>query len=188
MKIKIVLKKIIYPLMLFIKNIKHHNGYLYIGLHTKFHNTSNIWLGNSVSIMPYTMLVSLTKKSKLVVGEGSEIGMFSRIGCLNNVNIGKYVLTGPNVFIADYNHEYRDITKPIMKQGNHEYLGGIYIGDGTWLGTNVVIVGKVTIGKNCVIGANSVVTSDIPDYCVAVGNPCKVIKKYNTERLEWERI
>lgn len=52
------------------------------------------------------------------------------------------------------------------------------IGHGSWLGTNVVIVGNVHIGYNCVIGANSVVTKDIPDYCVAVGAPVKIIKKY----------
>ena len=51
------------------------------------------------------------------------------------------------------------------------------IGDDTWIGTNVVIAGTVEIGKHCVIGANSVVTHDIPDYSVAVGCPAKVIKK-----------
>lgn len=51
------------------------------------------------------------------------------------------------------------------------------IRDGSYIGINVVIVGNVKIGKHCVIGANSVVTKDVPDYCVAVGSPAKVIKK-----------
>ena len=64
----------------------------------------------------------------------------------------------------------------------------VLIDDGTWLGTNVVVVGNVHIGKQCVIGANSVVTKDIPDYCVAAGSPAKVLKRYNFESKEWERF
>lgn len=64
----------------------------------------------------------------------------------------------------------------------------VRIGEGSWLGTNVVVVGNVHIGKHCVIGANSVVTKDIPDYTVAAGIPCKVIKRYDFERKEWVRI
>lgn len=59
-------------------------------------------------------------------------------------------------------------------------MGGS-IGDETWIGTGVVIASTVTIGKHCVIGANSVVTKDIPDYCVVAGNPCKIIKRYSFE-------
>lgn len=62
------------------------------------------------------------------------------------------------------------------------------IGDGTWIGTNVVIVGNVHIGKNCVIGANSVVSTNIPDYSVAVGSPAKVVKRYNFENKQWEKV
>lgn len=89
--------------------------------------------------------------------------------------------------------EYRDIEKPIKSQGNlikpsiRFNRGGVSIGDDTWIGTNVVIVGTVEIGKHCVIGANSVVTHDIPDYCVAAGSPCKVLKRYNIVTREWER-
>lgn len=64
----------------------------------------------------------------------------------------------------------------------------LMIDDGTWLGTNVVIVGNVHVGKHCVIGANSVVTKDIPDYSVAAGIPAKVIKRYDFEKEEWVRV
>lgn len=63
----------------------------------------------------------------------------------------------------------------------------VIISDGTWIGTNAVIVGNVKIGKNCVIGANSVVTKDIPDYCIAAGIPARIIKRYNIETHSWER-
>ena len=62
------------------------------------------------------------------------------------------------------------------------------IGEGSWLGTKVTVVGNVHIGKHCVIGANSVVTKNIPDYSIAVGIPARVVKQYNFETKCWERI
>lgn len=88
-----------------------------------------------------------------------------------------------------YNHEYRNIKLPVSKQGIMSQMDSkVIIGEGSWLGTNVVVVGKVRIGKHCVIGANSVVTKDIPDYSVAAGIPAKVIKKYDFEKEEWVRV
>ena len=64
----------------------------------------------------------------------------------------------------------------------------VIIDEGTWIGTKTTIIGNVHIGKHCVIGANSVVTKDIPDYCVAAGIPAKIIKRYNFETNCWERV
>lgn len=64
-----------------------------------------------------------------------------------------------------------------MKPSARFNRGGVSIGDDTWIGTNVVIAGTVEIGKHCVIGANSVVTHDIPDYSVVAGCPARVIKQ-----------
>lgn len=98
-------------------------------------------------------------------------------------------MTGPHVFISDHNHEYKDPAIPILKQGVRCLSSdSVYIGDGTWIGTNVVIVGNVKIGKHCVIGANSVVTKDIPDYCIVAGVPCKIIKRYDFDVNKWVRI
>ena len=89
----------------------------------------------------------------------------------------------------DHNHEYRNSDVYIYKQGCRVGKDDrVLIDDGTWLGTNVVVVGNVYISKQCVIGANSVVTKDITDYCVATGSPAKVLKRYNFESKEWERL
>lgn len=164
---------------------------VYIGKKTKIVNGKNITLEDNVSIMPYNMLVS-HKNGKILFKDGSELGMFSRVAAINKVEIGKNVITGPNVFIADYNHQYCDISKPIKFQGSqykhNEIENEVVIGDDCWIGTNVVIVGNVKIGKHCVIGANSVVTKDIDDYCVVGGNPFKIIKKYNKENDIWEKV
>lgn len=60
------------------------------------------------------------------------------------------------------------------------------IGSETWIGIHAAIIGNVTIGKHCVIGANCVITHDIPSYSVVVGNPGKIIKRYNQESKKWE--
>ena len=125
----------------------------------------------------------------MVLEDNVEIGHHSTIAAHHHIVIGKGVLTGPHVFIADYNHDYHDINLPIWKSGEFaEENSEVVIGEGSWLGTNVVVVGNVHIGKHCVIGANSVVTKDIPDYSVAAGIPAKVIKKYDFEKKEWVRV
>ena len=102
---------------------------------------------------------------------------------------GNDVLTGPHIFVADHNHAYTNISVPISKQGvKCNPTDEVVIGDGSWIGTNVVIVGNVHIGKHCVIGANSVVTKDIPDYTVAAGIPAKVIKRYDFEMKEYIKV
>lgn len=82
----------------------------------------------------------------------------------------------PNVYITDCDHEYRNIDVPVIEQGIVQKGQAVSIGDGSYIGINTVIVGNVKIGKHCVIGANSVVTKDVPDYSVAVGIPARVIK------------
>ena len=66
-------------------------------------------------------------------------------------------------------------------------MPNVHIGDGSWLGTHVVIAGNITIGKHCVIGANSVVKHDIPDYCVAAGIPARIIKRYDFGTKSWRK-
>ena len=81
------------------------------------------------------------------------------------------------MYITDCDHEYRDINVPVIDQGIVQRGQMVSIGEGSYIGINAVIVGNVKIDKHCVIGANSVVTKDVPDYCVAVGSPARVIKK-----------
>lgn len=100
------------------------------------------------------------------------------------MSLGKCVLIGPNVYISDQNHTYSDISVPIMQQG-YTTKGPLSIGDNTWIGTHACIIGNITIGKGCVIGANSVVTKDVPDYSVVVGNPGKIVKQYDLQKCEW---
>lgn len=123
---------------------------------------------------------------ELIINEGCSIGEFNHIAAVRKVEFGRHVLTAQRVYISDNLHEYKDINIPIMHQ-KVRYKSEVYIGDGSWIGENVCIIG-VKIGKNCVIGANSVVTSDIPDYSVAVGAPARVVKKYDHGSASWRRV
>jgi acetyltransferase-like isoleucine patch superfamily enzyme len=146
-----------------------------------------------ILVLSPSAFLLLTGGGKIILGENSQLSQFSRIGAHGNVCIGNNVLTGPHVFVADYNHEYKNPEIPVMFQGDTEVRvfedgTSLHIGDDSWIGTNVVVVGNVRIGKHCVIGANSVVTQSIPDYSVAVGCPAKVVKRYNSDAGLWEAV
>lgn len=122
---------------------------------------------------------------QIIIGEGTTIGDFNHIYAIGKIEIGKNVLTANHVYISDTQHLFENVTISIKKQGI-KHLKNITISDGAWLGENVCIIGA-NIGKNVVVGANSVVTHDIPDYCVAVGSPAYIIKRYDFERKEWRK-
>lgn len=153
---------------------------------------SSVEIKESAMLSPSSMVFAHAN-SQIIIGNGTSISEYTRVAAQNKVYIGNDVLMGPNVFIADYNHEYRDVTKPINHQGHvftdsNNNLNEVKIGDGCWLGKNAVIVGNISIGKNAVIGANSTVVKDIPAYSVAAGNPARVIKRYNFATNQWERV
>lgn len=156
----------------------------------KLRNVENIYIGYDVVIARYTTLFTLqTIKDhapKLVIGDGCEIGHFNHITCINSVEIGAKVLTADRVHISDNTHCFDDPTKPIVDQPVMS-KGSVVIGEGSWLGENVSVL-SCKIGRNCVIGANAVVTKDIPDYCVVVGIPGRIIKKYDPKSKTWNAV
>ena len=96
------------------------------------------------------------------------------------VTIGKQVFIGPNVAIYTAEHPLDSETRV---QGL-EYAHPITIGDRVWIGGNVVILPGVTIGNDCVIGAGSIVTKNIPPYTLAVGNPCRVVRNLTPQEIK----
>jgi carbonic anhydrase/acetyltransferase-like protein (isoleucine patch superfamily) len=128
------------------------------------------------------------KGPMILIDEGTNIGRRCTISAANRIYIGKFVLFAPNVFIADTHHEYQKLGIPIMHQGITTHDAQVTIRDETWIGINSVIMGNVTVGKHSVIGANSVVNRDVPDYCVAAGNPAKVVKTYDAETGQWVKV
>ena len=105
---------------------------------------------------------------RCLIGRGS--GIVGHLG----IDIGDDVWTGQFVYITDQNHGYDDPRVPISKQAQPERP--VTIGDGSWLGHGTVVLPGARIGRHVVIGANSVVTGEIPDYSIAVGAPARVVK------------
>lgn len=112
-------------------------------------------------------------------GSHIEVGknFFANYNCtiidVAKVKIGDNCQMAPNVAIYTAGHPVH----PASRNSAYEYGKEIVIGDNVWIGGNTVICPGVTIGNNVVIGAGSVVTKDIPDWCIAVGNPCKVQRR-----------
>ena len=129
---------------------------------------------------------SKSSNKKLIIGKNCVFGYNNHIAAMTAVTIGDSVLTANNVYISDNIHDYKNIELPIMSQGI-VFKGPVSIGSGSWIGENVCIIGS-SIGRNSVIGANSVVTKDIPDFSIAVGAPAKVIRQYDHTSGNWINV
>lgn len=125
----------------------------------------------------------------ILIGSGTSMGGYCTISAVNHVYIQNNVLFGPRVWVSDHNHVYSDISQPVMAQGVTSG-GAVDIEDGCWIGTGAVIIGNrgLRIGRGSVVGANSVVTSDIPPHCVVGGNPARIIRRYDPATATWQRV
>lgn len=130
-------------------------------------------LGRFCTIRPTNILFGHAGEG-LLVGNNSNIGAYSYVGCSGFINIGNNVMIGPRVNLMAENHIFSDINVSIKSQGIKRSF--ITIKDDVWIGANVTIVAGVTVGKGSVIAAGAVVTKDIPEYSIAAGVPAKVIK------------
>lgn len=120
----------------------------------------------------------------VIIGQNTIIG----IGCviIGPVNVGNDVMLAQNIVVSGLNHGYVDVKIATSKQA--VTCKEIIIEDEVWIGANSVITAGVRLGRHCVIGAGSVVTKDVPEFSVAVGNPAKVIKKYDFKEDRWHSV
>ncbi len=148
-------------------NTVFNEQYIRIGAGTMFGPQVTL----SAGMVPGQQMVSdpvISVGDRCLFGKGSGI-----VGHLK-ITIGDDVWTGHHVYITDQNHGYEDPDLPISRQVMPERP--VSIGDGSWLGHGTVVLPGARIGRHVVIGANSVVTGEIPDYSVAAGVPARVIK------------
>lgn len=116
-------------------------------------------------------------------GNNVTINHHSNISGHARLIIGNYVMIGPNCSLITANHGYADHKKPMMSQ--ELSYGSIEIKDDVWLGTNVVLLPNVRIGRGAIIGANAVVTKDVEPYSVMGGVPAKFIKyRFPQDKIE----
>ncbi|WP_432797426.1 acyltransferase [Poriferisphaera sp. WC338] len=117
------------------------------------------------------------KGGRVEIGDRVGIGRSCEMVALgeNVIRIEEDVMLGPGVNLALTQYHFDDVEKPISKQG-YSLKGGNTIGQGAWLGANVLVMDGVTIGKHAIVASGAVVTQDIPDYAIAVGMPAKVLR------------
>jgi len=138
-------------------------------------------LGKNIQLTVWNTNEANRKAPVIVIGDDCNIRENAHITAINKIHIGNHLLTGTNILITDNAHgvsEYHQLLLPPSER-KLSTKGEIRIGNNVWLGNNVCILSGVSIGDGCIIAANSVVTKDIPSFCVAAGVPAKIIKQCN---------
>ena len=130
---------------------------------------------------------------KLIIGKNCKLGDNVHIVANETVVIGDNCLMASKIFISDTSHGHysegvTDSSPDLAPDDRPLYTKPVSIGKNVWIGENVCILLGVNIGDGCIIGANSVVTHDLPDQCIAVGCPAKVVKRYDSEKKSWVKI
>ena len=132
---------------------------------------------------------SETERVVLHIGKNCQINDSVHIAAANNVVIGDDVLIASRVFITDLNHgDYSGVDQShpsILCRFRKIKTKPVIIGDNVWLGEGAVVLPGVIIGNSSIVGANSVVSKNIPEYSIAVGNPARVIKMFNFDTNTW---
>ena len=130
-------------------------------------------IGNNCTILHYAMIALTKPHPKLIIGDNVVVGRFSMLTCKNLIKIGNDVLIGSFVQIIDTDHGMGARTSMRTQEAQ---IGEVVIGDDVWIGAGAKILRNVHIGNGAVIGANAVVTEDIPQYAIAAGVPARVIR------------
>jgi abequosyltransferase len=124
---------------------------------------------------------------KIIIGSGCNFNRHNTIAAANRIEFEENVLVGQSSIFLDQNHDYRDTARPVHQQGLLS-CGSIKIGRNSWIGhacTFLCARGELTIGRNCVVGANSVVLHSFPDFSVIAGNPARIVKRFDPQMQKW---
>lgn len=158
----------------------------YIGKPVYIKNLKGLNLGKKVRIYP-GLRTETIGTGIIKIGNDVSVGQNAHISVANEeLLIGNGVSILPNVCITNIDHDYVQVDEPVHRQGIT--VQHTEIGDNCCIGFGSVILAGTVLGKQCIIGANSVVRGVYPDYSVIVGSPAKVIKKYNPETGLWEKV
>jgi acetyltransferase-like isoleucine patch superfamily enzyme len=139
---------------------------------------SNFWAGDRIRLETFDCYQNEHYSPSIRIGDNVSISYDCHIGAINLVDIGDNVLIASKVYIADHSHGDVDLQSLNIPPKSRSLFskGPVIIEECVWIGEAVTILPNVRIGRNSVIGANAVVTKDIPPFSVAVGNPAKIIK------------
>ena len=146
---------------------------------------SRIFVGIKVRILPHSRIEVTSKKASITFEDNISIGQNFHITSGGNLVIKKNTTIAENVMVTDIDHNYQVIDMHILDQ--EHIISKTEIGENCYIGFGVVIQAGTTLGRQCVVGANSVVKGSFPDFSVIVGAPGRVVKRYNTGSEKWEK-
>lgn len=145
----------------------------------------NFKLKSEGSNCSYRLLSStFSYPENLILGDDVHLGKGTEIDAAGGVEIGSGVIFAPEVCVYSRTHNFNSIDLVALPFDNRMLTAKVKINDYVWIGRRVIILPGVKIGKAAVIGAGSVVSKDIPDYAVAVGNPAKVVKYRDSDKVK----
>lgn len=153
-----------------------------------FHSTrigERVYIGHHARIEAIRQHQQHFFTPKIEIGDDVSIEQGIHITCAEKIKIGKGTCISFDVMITDIDHEYRLIDQYIQQQDL--IVNPTIIGEGCFIGSGVKINAGTVLGKQCIVGANSVVRGAFPDYCVIVGAPAKIIKRYCSDSKQWRK-
>lgn len=170
-----------------------------VGPRCSIRGTQCITMGSRVSIYGGLWLEAVQHyrqqsfTPRIIIGDNVSFSLDVHITCVEKIEIGNGVLFGSRVHVSDHNHgRYvgQSQSHPQQPPAERELAirGAVIIEDNVWIGDNVIILGPVRIGAGAIVGANSVISSDVPASCMVVGAPAKVVKQFDGELNLWKKV
>ena len=158
------------------RNFSHPEG-ISIGAHTHIHETAICRSAEHNGGKP-----------RIVIGDNCDIGAYSVVTASARIEIENFVHISENVHISDSIFRYRHLCSFLEMRERIDEASEVVVGRATRIEENVSIHGNVHIGRGCLVRANSAVRSDIPDYCVAEGNPARIVEVFSAKTGTWQSV
>jgi acetyltransferase-like isoleucine patch superfamily enzyme len=158
-----------------------------IGLRSFVEVGSNTHIHSHACIVPIAQYNDVKFTPNIKIGDDVYIGRYLQIACIDRIFIDDGCVLSDHIYITDTFHGF-DPTKGSIMSQNLTSKGGIKIGKSSFIGYRVCIMPGVTLGKHCVVGANSVVTKSFPDYSMIAGSPARLVKTFSFEKQDWVAV
>ena len=158
----------------------------YIGKPCFIEGKTRITIGKRVRIFPGVRMEA-KETGTITIGNNTAIEQNVHITSSGSeLIIGKDVAIFANTFITNIDHKYDNINCSVLEQGIDEKI--TTIGDGCMIGASAAIMAGTKLGRHCIVGTGTAVKGEYPDYCVIVGNPGRIVKRYDNKTKEWKRV